>query len=599
MVTENREKWGWESGGVRVMPTPEQMAKTDALFDRGEPDGGASGSLALRGRVATASLALFQVERPGRHLLEFGFNPGQRRGPDGRFIKMGGRGSAGKGGFPKGHRPSEGGGAGAGGSTSVTAPKADAHGVVEGTRAADLRDAQTERVRASKRTYRNGDKVPLADGTQGTVVGGHHVVPGRPGQYVAVRPDSGGKLKEVAVDAIRKRQAAAEVSPDASPVAAPTAATAPPTDPPPPPSRAQRLEENARKMYGDDESTWPAHAKRDIAKIRRETAERPAAAPPAPSAGVDRGPAPVGFKPHTDAEWALLRKRLGKRTARTDPEGDLQVGDVVPTRDAKWQTVEGGQIYPRRDEGRLVNVKDDAKGYRHTEDIAGIKRRIEEHNAELAWREQGGSQDRLDGKITAEPTPSGRRPGEPEIGPDGKYAKPTKQYAVWNGVQYDRTSRNPYRYASVVASRNPNGEYQGEDVWSWHATYENAARGTLTGSQRQGGLYVKQVVETQFENPGAASWQATPAEVDAYDQRLEQIAREIRDRAIDFDERPGSFDQFRERELSDRLQELSDAQAAGNADGVTRAMMQIRRLLLASGATTVGALPPIPRGRAR
>jgi hypothetical protein len=61
--------------------------------------------LSIRARAATA---IFDM-------ATFGFNPGQKRGPDGRFIKMGGRGSAGKGGLPKGARPSEGGGAGAGG----------------------------------------------------------------------------------------------------------------------------------------------------------------------------------------------------------------------------------------------------------------------------------------------------------------------------------------------------------------------------------------------------------------------------------------------------------------------------------------------------
>jgi phosphoinositide 3-/4-kinase-like protein len=44
--------------------------------------------LEMRARVALARLTLF------------GFNPGQRRGPDGRWIKMGGRGSAGRRGTP-------------------------------------------------------------------------------------------------------------------------------------------------------------------------------------------------------------------------------------------------------------------------------------------------------------------------------------------------------------------------------------------------------------------------------------------------------------------------------------------------------------------
>lgn len=481
--------------------------------------------LTRRARVAGAGLVLHQIASGVP--TEFGFNPGQKRGPDGKFIKMGGRGSAGKGGLPKGaSRKSA--------VATDAAPAVDDHGVTEGTRAAELRDAQTERIRASTRT--------------------------------------------------------------------------------------DTLERNAEVMYGSDRSKWPAKVRQDLEKARRRDAdaardeqaavnkreteaarERVIARAQERQAAIesgDRGPAPVGFKPNTDADWRLLEKRLGKRTARTDPEGDLQIGDVVPTHDGKWQTVEGGQIYPRRDADTHVNVKDDAKGYRHTEAVATIKRRIEEYNAEKAWRGQGGSKDRLDGVAAAPVAPTGRRPGEPEIGPDGKYAKPTKQYAVWNGEVYTRTSRNPYRYASVISHRTPNdgGDFEREGIWSWHTTRENAARGVLTGSQRQNGLYVKDVVETQFEDPGLPSWQATRAEADAYGQRLEEIARGIRDRFVDFDERPGEFDQFRERELSDRLQSLVDARAEGNERAIRSALIRIRQLLLRTGATTEGALPPVPRG---
>jgi len=106
------------------------------------------------------------------------------------------------------------------------------------------------------------------------------------------------------------------------------------------------------------------------------------------------------------------------------------------------------------------------------------------------------------------------RPGEPEIGPDGKYAKPTKQYATWNGRTYTRTSRNPYRYAAVVASQdNPEGA-----IWSWHRTAESARRGSLEGAQR-GHFYVKDIVETGFEPPAAPTMSASQA-VDEWAARM-------------------------------------------------------------------------------
>lgn len=51
--------------------------------------------LSRRGRAAKAALALLQIgsDTPGEG--DFGFNPRQRRGPDGRWIDMGGPGSAG------------------------------------------------------------------------------------------------------------------------------------------------------------------------------------------------------------------------------------------------------------------------------------------------------------------------------------------------------------------------------------------------------------------------------------------------------------------------------------------------------------------------
>jgi hypothetical protein len=71
----------------------------------------------MRDRRAKAAMATLNLARAVTHgtLDTMGFNKNQRRGPDGKWIKMGGPGSAG--GSPKlpGGRRSEGGGAGAGG----------------------------------------------------------------------------------------------------------------------------------------------------------------------------------------------------------------------------------------------------------------------------------------------------------------------------------------------------------------------------------------------------------------------------------------------------------------------------------------------------
>jgi hypothetical protein len=77
-------------------------------------------------------------------LDEFGFNPNQKRGPDGKFIKMGGKGSAGGGPGLPGRKPgpnrkSEGGGSGAGGRDSGAGGGDDAAAkAIADTKAADL-----------------------------------------------------------------------------------------------------------------------------------------------------------------------------------------------------------------------------------------------------------------------------------------------------------------------------------------------------------------------------------------------------------------------------------------------------------------------------
>lgn len=239
--------------------------------------------------------------------------------------------------------------------------------------------------------------------------------------------------------------------------------------------------------------------KMDVGELKAPRRRRGGTAPEVPAVAppvVPDAPRPsVGFKPRPDKEWALMQKRLGKRTPRLDPEGDLQPGDVVPTRDGNWTTVEGGPVRPAHFEGILVNVKDDSKGYRHTASIEDLKLQIERYAAEKAWREANASDE---GAAYAQLN-ANRRPGEPEIQADGRYAKPTKQYATWNGETYTRTSRNPYRYAAVVASKDhPEGF-----ILSWHRTEAGARRGTLEASQRDY-FYVKDVVETGFQDPGKA-----------------------------------------------------------------------------------------------
>ena len=555
--------------------------------------------LALRARAATASLALHQI---GTYRIEFGFNPNQLRAPDGRWIKMGGRGSAGKGGLPKG--------------SGLKNPRVDASGVPSAP-AAPKTESPGRAI--AKRNYTDGDKVPLADGSEGTVVGGHHRVAGRPGLYVAVRPDGGGKLKEVAVDAIRKRQ-----------IRQAEAAETPLADRPDDLAEviaATRAREGQQAVIERAEAARAeriaATAARDAAAeaSRRETEQARARVIARGAEKAAQGPPAAGFAPMADKDWNMLQKRLGKRTPRLDSDGELQPGDIVPTKDGKWQEVLGpdpAKFYERN--GMVgIKVRDDAKGYVHGEDAASIKKRIEAYAAEKAWRDSGGSKDRLDGKATAPvDQDTGRRPGEPPIGEDGKYAKPTTQYAVHNGQVYTRTSRNPYRYASVVSFRDPShpdAEGRHDAVWSWHRTAEAAAKGTLTSDQRRG-LYVSKVVETGFENPKMGNETATDAppstvapdaaparpaaapkptrqHLDSYSRQIESAARMVRDAVVD-GEGPFSMDKYKERELSDRLQELVDARDSGNTDRVDRVTAQIRKILRDTDTQTEDELPRVP-----
>lgn len=88
---EQAERYGWEPGQVRIVSggeADETPAPPQLVLAMGDT------MLALRARAATAAMEML-----------FAFNPGQKRGPDGRFIKMGGKGSAGPSGPAPGRAP--------------------------------------------------------------------------------------------------------------------------------------------------------------------------------------------------------------------------------------------------------------------------------------------------------------------------------------------------------------------------------------------------------------------------------------------------------------------------------------------------------------
>jgi hypothetical protein len=104
--------------------------------------------------------------------------------------------------------------------------------------------------------------------------------------------------------------------------------------------------------------------------------------------------------------------------------------------------------------------------------------------------------------------------GAPETGPDGKYVKPVKQVATWNGKIETRTSRHPYNYASVVqvGDREP-------EIVSWHRTRAAAEKGALTKDQRDNGARVVAVAEVKPEQPGEN------ASASAEAQRLDRLVK--------------------------------------------------------------------------
>lgn len=221
-----------------------------------------------------------------------------------------------------------------------------------------------------------------------------------------------------------------------------------------------------------------------------------------PPGRPDTGPDPSNFgqfRPTPDEEWALQERRLRKRTPQLDPDADFQPGDVVPTSDGRWQEILPGQVRERFGE-KYVNVEDDAKGYRHTETVTNIRSRVRRYAAEKAWRDAGGSKDRFDGKVPVEAAPAPERPsGMPEVGEDGKFAKPVEMYArMPDGSVETRTSRNPYQWIAEYSWFDKEGNERG---WvSWHRTRGLAERGNLTGDQRKN-VRVKAVHPVTYSDP--------------------------------------------------------------------------------------------------
>lgn len=85
----------------------------------------------------------------------------------------------------------------------------------------------------------------------------------------------------------------------------------------------------------------------------------------------------------------------------------------------------------------------------------------------------------------------------------GKWTKPVLFSVTYNGKTYTRLSKNNYTHVSVV--HVPPNFVGGEKdiVWSWHLSESNALKGSLTGSQKQGGAYVKEVIPVQLAGADA------------------------------------------------------------------------------------------------
>jgi hypothetical protein len=216
---------------------------------------------------ARAAVAIFSM-------ATFGFNPGQKRGPDGRFIKMGGRGSAGKGGLPKGARPSEDGGAGAGGGAGIPdvrptptppavapprpAPAAAATPEIgpDGQYTKPVKQVATwngqVETRTSRHPYKYVSIVQFGD-DEPVILSWHRTrAAAEKGTLTKNQRDNGSRVVAVA-----------EVKPEQPGENASASADA---------QRLDRLVRDAVARYGPDELQWPARARQDAARLRKKLA---------------------------------------------------------------------------------------------------------------------------------------------------------------------------------------------------------------------------------------------------------------------------------------------------------------------------------------
>lgn len=191
-------------------------------------------------------------------LATFGFNPGQKRGPDGRFIRMGGKGSAGPS-RKVGERSSD---------RDVEVPAARAEPAAAPVPAAGPEigpggqytkpvkqvatwNGQVE-TRTSRHPYNYAAVVQFGD-REPVIVSWHRTrAAAERGTLTKNQRDNGARVVDVA-----------EVKPEQPGQNADASAEA---------HRLDWLVKNAAEIYGSDESRWPARAQQDIARLRKRRA---------------------------------------------------------------------------------------------------------------------------------------------------------------------------------------------------------------------------------------------------------------------------------------------------------------------------------------
>jgi hypothetical protein len=356
--------------------------------------------LQTRARLAEATLGL----------AVFGFNPGQRRGPDGRWIKMGGGGSAGK-----------------------SAPAVG--------RAPRPKGGKTAKPRSNPRMEKLDQRIA----------------------------DTEAILNEPGEDYLRERR-----------------------------QTELDLNKKARATFGDPlpGESDADHEARVLSNIKGATALMDAA---------------------RAAGWQTAASHQTDNSGMPFVTVAVRNPDTGEVFETTWHTRKNG-TYQQFGQGSMVTrvgLAGPVNGRRYGSTRPPSKLR------EIMAQEPAGQAEVRDGlsaalekaaaQATPDPAPVAKPQAEaaavePPIGPDGKYVKPVKQVAVWNGQVATRTSRTPYRYASVV-------QHPGRDeptIVSWHKTADAAQRGTLTPLQRKGGARVVGVAEARPEAPGQSamdSWE--------------------------------------------------------------------------------------------